>query len=82
MDDIRSKQLDQTIHLNIDVAWEDKRMNWLGMENTLRDILEWCVAGGCTASRAVILIDETIAAFTKRGNVFPNFSTLYLFNDK
>lgn len=57
--------------------WEIKsiKMDWLKMESTLRDILT-CYKNSqntnpepMSAVEALTLIDECVAAFTKRGNV-------------
>lgn len=58
MNDIRAK---------IELAWDNTncKMNWSGLENCLRSILREKTLDNHIA---LDLIDETIAAFTGRGN--------------
>ncbi len=57
--------MDDLFAIRINAAWESKsmKMDWLGLEVLLRDIL----SSGLEASEKVELAKEAIAAFTKRG---------------
>jgi hypothetical protein len=53
----------------IDAAWEGSaRMDWLGLETIQRDIFDALKNDEITERRALCLINEAIAAFTKRGH--------------
>lgn len=45
------------------------KVDWMGFENTLREILRHVPAE--QQSGSLQMIDDALAAFTKRGNVFP-----------
>jgi hypothetical protein len=43
-------------------------MDWLGLESTIRDILRLVSQGRIEDRTAFILIDDAMAAYTRRGN--------------
>jgi hypothetical protein len=48
------------------------KIDWLGFETAIRDILRLTASGGISAFRALVLIDEITAAYTRRGYALPN----------
>lgn len=60
-----------TIAQRIDAAWDKptRHMDWLGLESVLRTILE-TVPEDERDNPTLRLIDETLAAFTRRGYAF------------
>lgn len=59
----------ETVRKTIDDAWHhNPKMNWLGMEETLRDVISARKRGVISDDTCINLCDEIIAAFTKRGH--------------
>lgn len=59
-----------TIELAIEARWQvdSPLMQWNAMEGVLRSILKRVQAESISHMHAIALIDEAIAAFTRRGN--------------
>jgi hypothetical protein len=45
------------------------RMNWLGLESRIRDILGEAAGGDYTHAEALVRISAAVAAYTRRGDV-------------
>lgn len=60
----------QEITKRINRAWDatDRKLDWLGLETTLRLIL----SEASQRTPELRQIDEAVAAFTRRGNVYPD----------
>ena len=59
----------QEITRRINRAWRatDQKIDWLGLETTLRLIL----SEASLRTPELRQVDEAVAAFTRRGNVYP-----------
>lgn len=50
------------------------KVDWMGLENTLRAILEDCREADRN-NHTIRMIDDALAAFTKRGNALPEINS-------
>lgn len=70
---------DTEIVLNtIEAQWDNDthrrsgaRMDWIGMESLLRNIIRLYRYGRADGDEAISLVDDAMAAFTRRGNELP-----------
>lgn len=67
----------EEIRAEIQREWDKKVhivVDWLALENTIRDALRLCAEGDpAFATVAIELIDDAVAAFTRRGNELQTF---------
>lgn len=63
------------VEQHINAVWDKTRLgkvDWLGLEVTIRDILSLVGEGKVAGPRALVLIDEAQAAYTRRGYGLPD----------